>query len=43
MPFITEQLADFVGAVRYEDLADVVIEKTEWAILDTLAALIGGV
>lgn len=43
MPFITEQLADFVGALRYEDLADVVTEKTERAILDTLAALIGGV
>lgn len=43
MRFVTDQLADFIGDVRYEHFSDVVIEKTERAILDTLAALIGGV
>ncbi|UVK49501.1 MmgE/PrpD family protein (plasmid) [Mesorhizobium sp. AR07] len=43
MRLITEQLAEFVGNARYEQLPGPVIEKTERAILDTLAALIGGV
>ncbi|MBZ9701675.1 MULTISPECIES: MmgE/PrpD family protein [unclassified Mesorhizobium] len=43
MRLITEQLAGFVSNVRYEHLSDEVIEKSERAILDTLAALIGGV
>jgi 2-methylcitrate dehydratase PrpD len=43
MPFVTEQLAQFVGNVRYDHLSDAVVEKTERAILDTLASLIGGV
>ena len=43
MRFVTEQLADFAGNTRYEHLSQAVVEKTERAILDTLASLIGGV
>jgi 2-methylcitrate dehydratase PrpD len=43
MKFVAEQLADFVCNARYEQLPSSVVEKTERAILDTLAALIGGV
>lgn len=43
MQFVTERLAEFVGSVGYQDLSVSVVEKTERAILDTLAALIGGV
>lgn len=43
MRFVTEELAEFIGGVRYDNLSDEVIEKTERAILDTLASLIGGV
>lgn len=43
MRFVTEQLAEFVHDVRFEQLSGSVIEKTERAILDTLASLIGGV
>jgi 2-methylcitrate dehydratase PrpD len=43
MQFVSEQLAGFVRDVRFEQLSGSVIEKTERAILDTLAALIGGV
>lgn len=43
MRFVTERLADFVCTVGYQELPDSVIEKSELAILDTLAALIGGV
>lgn len=43
MQFATELLAAFVSDIRYEQLSDLVVEKAERAILDTLAALIGGV
>ena len=43
MRFATERLAEFLGDVGHQDLPDAVIEKSERAILDTLAALIGGV
>lgn len=43
MQFVMEQLAQFVGSARYEDLSELVIENTERAILDTLASLMGGV
>ncbi|TPL21000.1 MmgE/PrpD family protein [Mesorhizobium sp. B2-4-9] len=43
MQLIAEQLAGFVSNVRYEHLSDEVVEKSQRAILDTLAALIGGV
>ncbi|MDG4892687.1 MmgE/PrpD family protein [Mesorhizobium sp. WSM4976] len=43
MTFVTEQLAGFVGELRYDHLPAEVVAKTERAILDTLASLIGGV
>jgi 2-methylcitrate dehydratase PrpD len=43
MQFVTERLSEFVSDVRYEQLSGLVVEKTERAILDTLASLIGGV
>jgi 2-methylcitrate dehydratase PrpD len=43
MAFVTEQLAGFVGELRYDHLPAEVVAKTERAILDTLASLIGGV
>jgi 2-methylcitrate dehydratase PrpD len=43
MRFVTEQLAEFVGNVRYDQLPRSVVDNTERAILDTLAALVGGV
>lgn len=43
MGFVAEQLAEFVCKMRYNHLPDFIVEKTELAILDTLAALIGGV
>ena len=42
MTFVTEQLAGFVSGVRYDHLPAEVIAKTERAILDTLASLLGG-
>ncbi|QPC95766.1 MmgE/PrpD family protein [Mesorhizobium sp. INR15] len=43
MQFVAERLAEFVCNSRYEQLSDLVVEKTERAILDTLASIIGGV
>ncbi|RWI54679.1 MAG: MmgE/PrpD family protein [Mesorhizobium sp.] len=43
MRFVTQQLAEFVCKARYQELPDSVVEKTERAILDTIAALVGGV
>lgn len=43
MSFVMEQLAAFVANARYEHLPDAVIEKTQRAIADTIASLIGGV
>lgn len=43
MKFVTKQLAEFVRNTRYEQLPRPVVGKTERAILDTLAALVGGV
>lgn len=43
MPFVTTELAEFVCGQRYENLPAPAVEKTERAILDTLASLIGGV
>ena len=43
MTFVTEQLAGFVGDLRYDHLPAEVVAKAERAILDTLASLIGGV
>ncbi|WP_353646852.1 MmgE/PrpD family protein [Mesorhizobium sp. WSM2239] len=43
MSFVAEQLAEFVCNARYEHLSGIAVEKTERAILDTLASLIGGI
>lgn len=43
MRFVTEELADFVSKRCFDHLSSVVVNKTERAVLDTLAALIGGV
>ncbi|MBZ9856335.1 MmgE/PrpD family protein [Mesorhizobium sp. CA13] len=43
MQFVTQQLAEFACTAGYQDLPDSVVEKTERAILDTIAALVGGV
>lgn len=43
MRFVTEKLAEFIGSARYEHFSEGVVEKAERAVLDTLAALIGGV
>ena len=43
MTFVTERLAAFIGDLRYGDLPAEVVAKTERAILDTLASLLGGV
>ncbi|TPM14803.1 MmgE/PrpD family protein [Mesorhizobium sp. B2-3-5] len=43
MQFISQQLAEFVCSASYRNLSAAVVETTERAILDTLAALLGGV
>ncbi|MEI9411877.1 MmgE/PrpD family protein [Mesorhizobium salmacidum] len=42
MQFVTQRFAAFACFTRYQDLPDSVVEKTQRAILDTIAALVGG-
>ncbi|TPK10442.1 MmgE/PrpD family protein [Mesorhizobium sp. B2-5-7] len=43
MRLVTQRFADFACDAGRRDLPDMVIEKTQRAILDTIAALLGGV